>query len=146
VFLPAAAPAQISQLTPDVVPQPEAPPTIFAGQLTKTDPLDKIQQQSHCKVHEVQLQAGKAYSISLASDQFRPHVRFEDAQGRRLASADKPQAWLVVMIRKAGTYRLVVTSAERNQRGAYWLVLRRYAQGGAAQRRFDLERHAIALN
>src|SRR5262249_45028459 len=69
-LLAGPAGAQIGKLVPEAVPQPEARPTIFQGQLSKTDALDRVQKHSHCKVYEIELQAGKAYSIDLKSDGF----------------------------------------------------------------------------
>src|SRR5262249_44074800 len=60
-LLPLPAGAQISKRVPDAVPRPEAPPALFLGRLTKADPLDRVQKQSHARVYEIEMQAGKFY-------------------------------------------------------------------------------------
>jgi CHAT domain-containing protein/Tfp pilus assembly protein PilF len=144
-LLALAAPAQLSKLVADEVPRPEVPPAIFHGLLTKTDPFDEVHKQCHCKVHEVSLQAGKAYSILLYSHEFRPQWRLENRQGRPLASArGMLEAWATFVPPQTGTYRLVATTSGADQEGLYWLELQRHADSAAARRWFMLERQAIA--
>src|SRR5262249_39960194 len=115
-----------------------------------TDPLDGVRKRSRCQVHEVKLEAGKAYSIDLHSLQFKAALRLEDAQARPLAASDVgaagPGAWLVFVPAQAGTYRLVVTTTGPGQLGAYWLTVQQYGEGAAARRRHDLEEQAAALH
>jgi len=55
------------------------------GQLTATDPLDRLRKQSHHKVHEVALEKNRAYLIELRSSLSTPTCAWRMSTGRQLA-------------------------------------------------------------
>jgi CHAT domain-containing protein/tetratricopeptide (TPR) repeat protein len=140
---------QISKLAPaaDAVPEPETARTVTYGRLTAQDPLDRRRPQSHCRVFQVKLEAGKAYAFDLKSMVFDAFLRLEDAQGREVAADDQSggytDAWLVFVPQKSGTYQLVVTTFAGKQTGDFVLTQQRFAHAIQARAYHTLELQTV---
>lgn len=97
------------------------------GNLTAKDPFDRIQKQSRCKVHEIELQANQFYQADLQSKDFDTYLRLEDEQHKLVMKNDdiiasNLNSRLVIFVPKAGKYRLVATSFAPGKTGAYTLT------------------------
>jgi serine protease Do len=101
--------------------------------LTANDPKDTEQENSHRKIFNVPLKAGYTYTIDmLGSDKsgkkFDPFLRLENAEGKETAQADDgagfPDARIVYKAPKDGAYRIIATTSEANQTGAFHLIVR----------------------
>jgi tetratricopeptide (TPR) repeat protein len=79
------------------------------------------------QVHPVRMSAGKTYVLDLTSQEFDCLLRVQDDRGKKLA--EKPSRILFTPER-AGTYRLVATSAQQRGRGAYVLTIREWTAVG----------------
>jgi hypothetical protein len=102
---------------------------VIQGRLTEDDPFDRVRRRSRCKVHEVKLEAGRRYRIDLTSTAFDTYLRLEDDAGKTLAENDDVSpnnlnSRLVFVAPRRATYRLVVTTYEAGQTGAYRLAVR----------------------
>jgi hypothetical protein len=97
------------------------------GRLTAKDVLDDVRKDSHHKVHEVRLTAGRVYQIDLRSSEFDPYLRLEDSGRKRLAEDDDSggqlNARLEFQAPATGPYRIVVTSYKRHT-GSYTLTVK----------------------
>src|SRR4051794_33216968 len=60
----------------------------IVGWLGKNDALDRVRKQSHHKVHEIALTAGRLMMIELRSVDFGGFLRLEDAAGKTVAEND----------------------------------------------------------
>lgn len=99
------------------------------SRLTADDPLDRVRKRSHCKVHEVKLEAGQQYRIDLTSRDFDTYLRLEDKDGKTLDENDDVgpkdlNSRLLFTPAKTDSYRLVVTTYEAQRVGAYRLTVR----------------------
>ena len=99
------------------------------GKLEVSDPFDREKASSHHKVHELKLKAGATYTFDLESDEFDPFLRLEDAKGERsLADDDDGAGYLnarvVFRSTRDETVRVIVTSFDGDQTGAYRLTAR----------------------
>src|SRR5262249_14367 len=109
---------------------------IIEGKLTKDDATDRIQEGSLCKVHTIQLAAGKLYRIDLVSPDFNTFLRLEDLRRRPLAATAKvPQppdtsSVLFISTRRSGQYRLIATSDKAGETGRYYLGVQELAPAG----------------
>jgi hypothetical protein len=106
----------------------DAKPLVFQGRLSKDDPLDRVQFRSRHKVHEVTLEAGKCYQIDLSSKEFDTFLRLEDAKKVQIAFNDDinvtrgiVDSRLFFAPLETARYRLIVTSYEGGETGAYTL-------------------------
>lgn len=99
-------------------------------QLTNEDPKDKVQKGSHCKIFSFKMKAGSTYTIDLISGdktgkKLDTFLRLEDAAGKELGQDDDgagfPNARIVHKAIKDGDYRIIATSFEPNQTGAFTL-------------------------
>src|SRR5262245_22482904 len=113
-------------------------PLTIEGQLRATDPLDRLRQQSHHEVHEVDLKKGHLYLIELRSGAFDPFLRVEDARGKKLAENDNISkedlnSRLGFVPGATARYRLVVTAFAGQQTGPYVLHLRALLPAGEAK-------------
>jgi tetratricopeptide (TPR) repeat protein len=96
----------------------------FAGTLTRDEQE---------RVHEVKLQAGRVYLIDLESRQFDTCLRLHDDKGKVLAenddvAPDNLNSRLLFTAPADGTYRVVVTSFEKHDTGAYTLMVRSFVE------------------
>lgn len=74
-------------LTPIARAQPADEPIEIKGEIVADDPVDPVRKvPGH--VHEVKLFKGKAYLITLVSEDFDAYLRLADAAGMELASDD----------------------------------------------------------
>jgi len=100
----------------------------FDGKIAKTDPFDAEREKCHRHVHEFKLQAGKTYTLDLASEDFDAYLRLEHDDKGKLAEDNDGAGFLNARIvftpESAGTYRLLVTTTEQQQIGAYRLTIR----------------------
>src|SRR5262249_29743331 len=131
----------------------DAKPVVIEGKLSKDDPRDAVRTKSGHKVHEVKLEAGKCYQIDLASKDFDPFLRLEDAQKKQLGfnddidyAAKNLDARLCFAPLRTGTYRLIVTSYQADQAGAYRLQVQALTPRGeptAEQRRLARDSRVV---
>ncbi|MFO0965647.1 MAG: caspase family protein [Gemmataceae bacterium] len=100
-----------------------------ADSLAATDKLDRVRKGSRAKVYLLQLEAGATYTINLKSGDFDAYLRLEDATGRELAHDDDGggghDARLVFAPTATATYRLIVTSFNDAETGAFTLTIER---------------------
>jgi S1-C subfamily serine protease len=97
------------------------------GQLTQADPSDKVRSGCRHKVHTFKMTPGFAYTIDLESEDFDSFLRLEDAAGKQLAEDDdgagKLNSRIVFRPTTEETFRLVVTTCDPEQFGAYRLTI-----------------------
>ena len=74
------------------------------------------------------MKAGKTYTLDLMSEDFDSYLRIEDESKFKLADDDDGGGFLnsriVFTPKEDGTYRLVITSFDGGQTGAYRLTIR----------------------
>jgi hypothetical protein len=96
--------------------------------LTDQDPFDRLRKGSRSKVYPVKMDTNKAYTIDLASDDFDAYLRVEDADGNALDEDDDGgdglNARLTFMPPKGGTYKIIATTFNANETGAFTLKVR----------------------
>jgi hypothetical protein len=87
-------------------------------QLTAADPRDKVLNESHRKVYDVMLKAGRTYVIDMVSSEFDAYLRLEDPDGKQLAQDDdgggQLNARIVFTAPRDGTYHIIATSLEED--------------------------------
>jgi CHAT domain-containing protein/tetratricopeptide (TPR) repeat protein len=130
---PVPLPDQPKRATP-----PPEKSLVIRGELKASDPLDRLRKQSYCRVHEVDLKAGRTYLVELRSPDFDTFLRVEDTQGRVLAENDDIgktdlNSRLAIVPERRGTYRLVVTSFEGGQVGEYTVQVQALQPEGVTQ-------------
>jgi hypothetical protein len=100
----------------------------FEGKLSKTSPFDVEQERCFRAVHEFKMAVGKTYTIDLDSENFSTFLRLENEDEDKLAEdqggAGFQNSRIVFAPKMAGTYRLVVTTGDVGQIGAYRLTVR----------------------
>ncbi len=100
----------------------------FEGTLKKSDPFDFERDKCYRHIHEFKMQAGKTYTIDLASDDFNAYLRLEDADGNKLAEDDDSAGFLNSRIVHTpagdGTFRIVVTTCTSGELGGYRVTVR----------------------
>ena len=100
----------------------------FEGTIAKTDPFDLEREKCYRHVHEFKMQAGKTYTLDLASEEFDAYLRIENDEKGKLAEDDDGGGFLnsriVFTPTSDDTYRLVVTTCDPGQAGAYRLTIR----------------------
>jgi hypothetical protein len=98
------------------------------GRLTRDDPVDRVRQTSHQKTHALKMAAGRTYAIDLHSDQFDSYLRLEDSEGHQLAEDDDgggfPHARITFAPTRTDIYRIIVTTFNPDEAGAYTLTVR----------------------
>lgn len=99
-----------------------------SGQLTEKDPLDKVREKSHQKVHKFKMKAGKRYVIYLLSKDFDAYLRVEDPNGKTIKENDDIarrdlNSRIYLHPKKDGMYKLIVTTARGGETGKYLLSL-----------------------
>ena len=101
---------------------------IFEGSLKKTDPFDFEREKCYRLIHDYEMKVGKTYTIDLISDDFDAYLRVEHEEKGKLAEDDDGGGFLnsrIVFTPTAdATYRLVVTTCDAGQFGAYRLTVR----------------------
>jgi len=109
----------------------------FEGRLTVDDPLDSfpLTQKSYCKVEKVDLDADKVYQIDLHGE-FDTYLRVEDSAKKTLMHNDDAgpptnlNSRLLFAPPRKDAYRLLVTSFNERETGAYTLQLREAEKAG----------------
>ncbi len=99
------------------------------GKLTDKDLPAKLGEGRFMKVHVVKLKAGETYVIEMDSADIDSYLRLEDANGKKLAEDDDgggfPNARIVFRASADGDYRIIATTFNVNETGAYTLTVRR---------------------
>jgi len=105
-----------------------------AGNLNAKDPVSKIKEDSHMKVHIVRLSAGVTYVIEMQSKDVDSYLIVEDAKSNKLSedndSGGGKNAKILFKAVDSADYRIVATTAEASQVGAYTLTVRRHVEAG----------------
>jgi S1-C subfamily serine protease len=100
----------------------------FKGAITKTDPFDLERDKCYRHIHDFKMVAGKTYTLDLVSEDFDAYLRVENDEKGKLAEDDDGGGFLnsriVFTPAEGGTYRLVVTTCDPGQFGAYQLTIR----------------------
>lgn len=100
----------------------------FDGTIKKTDPFDVEREKCWRHVHEFKMQVGKTYTLDLVSEDFDAYLRLEHDDKGKIAEDDDGAGNLnsrIVFTPDAdGVYRLVVTTCDPGQLGAYRLTIR----------------------
>jgi hypothetical protein len=89
-----------------------------AGNLTQNDPPDPTpdlkEVNARMKIHQVMMQPGKTYVITMTSEDFDPYLRVESPTGVNLAEDDDSggdlNALIVFRPTQAGMHRVIATS------------------------------------
>jgi hypothetical protein len=93
--------------------------------LTVNNPKDTVRQAHYCKIHTINLQAGKNYQIDMISGDLDSYLRLEDSNKQQLAEDDDgggfPHARIIFNCQKAGVYRIICTTFAPGATGAYTL-------------------------
>jgi tetratricopeptide (TPR) repeat protein len=109
---------------------------IIEGKLTRNDATDPIREGRYCKVHTVELEAGKLYRIDLVSPDFQTFLRLENAQKKPLGTTDKARPlhhsamMFMFVTRRSAQYRLIATTEEAGETGRYYLGIQELAPAG----------------
>lgn len=99
---------------------------------TKEDPKDKVQKECHAKNYTFRMKAGSTYTIDLISGdksgkKLDTYLRFEGPDGKQIAEDDDgggfPHARILYKALKDADYRIIATSFEPNQTGAFTLKI-----------------------
>jgi CHAT domain-containing protein/tetratricopeptide (TPR) repeat protein len=137
------------EVRPQPVAVPDAPPLLVYGRLATTDPRDPVRKQAPHRRHEVPLEQGKIYLLTLRSVEFDAFLRLEDERGKALAEDDDGgglrDAQILFVAPRTGTYRAVATGFDKGASGWYCLTAARYADAVAARTRQAQERSALSL-
>jgi hypothetical protein len=98
------------------------------GAIAKSDPFDADREKCYRHVQEFKMQAGKTYTVDLMSEDFDSYLRIENDEKGKLAEDDDGGGFLnsrIVFTPAAdGTYRIVITTCDPGQLGAYRLTIR----------------------
>jgi hypothetical protein len=103
----------------------------FHGRLTLNDPPDRVRGVMGCRsrTHSYRMKAGTMYTIRMLSNQFDSYLRLEDPSGNNLMEDDDgdgfPNARIVFIPPRDGTYRLVATTFVPHTGGTYQVVVTR---------------------
>jgi serine protease Do len=111
------------------VPAPQGTVVLqLEGKLTADDPMDKVRNTCRHKVHSFKVAAGGTYTIDLESTDFDAYLRIEDSAGKQLAEDDDSagdfNSRVVLRPQREDTLRIIVTTCDPGQRGAYRLIVR----------------------
>jgi len=132
VGLLATAHSQVSAQGKDKVYEVGGDGLKIDSKLAGDDPKDTVRKDSHAKVFQVKLAAGKTYTIRLNSADTKtldPYLRVEDSDKKQLAyNDDDPDGGLNSRLDfkcdKDGTYRIIATSFGGNQTGDFTLLIK----------------------
>lgn len=100
--------------------------------LTIQDPMDTMQASSYAKQYTFKMKAGHTYTIDLISSdksgkKLDTFLRLENPTGKKLAMDDDgggfPNARIVYKAIQDGDYKIIATSFEANQTGAFTLKI-----------------------
>jgi S1-C subfamily serine protease len=98
------------------------------GMIAKTDPFDIERDKCFRHIHEFKMQAGKTYTLDLASEDIDSYLRIEHEEKGKLAedddSAGMMNSRLVFTPEADAAFKLVVTTCDPGQLGAYRLTIR----------------------
>jgi serine protease Do len=100
------------------------------GRLTEGDPFDPARKEGKCRRHVYlfRMAPGSAYTLDLESEDVDAFLRLEDSSGRQLAEDDdsggRLNSRIVFRPMKDDTYRIIVTTCDPGQTGAYRLTVR----------------------
>lgn len=98
--------------------------TEFQGPLAPQDPVDK-NRNVPCRIHSVELKAGKTYVFDLMSTEFDAYLRLEGPDGANIAedvdSGGNLNSRITHQARTAGRYRLVAMPLSGARGGQYTL-------------------------
>jgi len=96
--------------------------------LTAKDGLGRVRPNAYYQVYTIDLKQGVLYRIELSSTTVDPYLRIEDENGKVLAEDDDSGGDLNSMIffrpGATGTYRLLVSTFEARQTGAFTLTVK----------------------
>jgi V8-like Glu-specific endopeptidase len=99
----------------------------FDGKLTKTDPFDLERDKCYHHVREFKMVPGKTYTLDLVSEDFDAYLRIEH-DDKKLAEDDDGAGFMnsriVFTPETEETFRLIVTTCDPGQSGAYRLTIR----------------------
>jgi serine protease Do len=98
------------------------------GKIALSDPMDKVRDKCRHKVHTFSVNAKATYTIDLESTDFDSYLRVEDSKGEQLAEDDDSggeyDSRIVFRPEKSDTIRIIVTTCDPGQFGAYRLTIR----------------------
>jgi S1-C subfamily serine protease len=101
------------------------------GRITGDDPLDRVRAGCRHKVHTFKVTPGARYTIDLESTDFDAYLRVEASDGKKLAEDDDSggeyNARVVLRPEREDTLRIIATTCDPGQRGAYRLIIRKAA-------------------
>jgi hypothetical protein len=111
------------------VPPPKGTIVLQAeGKIASDDPFDKGRPTCRHKVHSFKVMAGTRYIIDLESTDFDAFLRVENSAGKQLAEDDDSagdfNSRLVLNADKEDMLRIIVTTCDPGQSGAYRLIIR----------------------
>jgi S1-C subfamily serine protease len=101
------------------------------GQITPSDPMDRVRAKCRHTAHMFKVSGGPkaTYTIDLESTDFDAFLRVEGSDGKQLAedddSAGEYNSRVVLHPQKDDNLRLIVTTCDPGQWGAYRLIVRR---------------------
>lgn len=97
------------------------------GQISDSEPYDKVRKESRRQLHEFRMLPGNAYTIDLESLDFDAYLRLEDSKGKQLAEDDdgagKLNARIVFRPTTEEQFRIIATTCDPGQTGAYRLTI-----------------------
>ena len=100
----------------------------FDGTIKKSDPFDLEREKCYRHIHEFKFEAGKTYTLDLASEDFDSYLRVENDDKGKIAEDDDGagnlNSRIVYTPANSGTYRIVVTTCDPGQSGVYRLTIR----------------------
>jgi hypothetical protein len=98
------------------------------GMIAKSDPFDIERDKCFRHVHEFKMHAGKTYTLDLMSEDFDSYLRIENDEKGKLAEDDdgagNMNSRIVYTPTANGAIRIVVTTCDPGQFGAYRLQIR----------------------
>jgi len=114
-------------------PQPKVGALLSVnGNLSNKDMLSKDRKGRFIKVHDVKLQKDVTYLIEMDSTDIDSYLILEDAAGKKLAEDDDgggfPNARIEFRAPADGVYRIIATTFDANEIGAYTLNVRKKEQ------------------
>ena len=126
-----AAPPKFSDNVPDGKTEPKAYLDVKA-KLTDDDSADPKIVGSVCKIHEIDLEAGKTYRIDMTSRKLDSYLRLEDPDGKTVDEDDDGggdfNARIVHKAKRTAKYKIVATATKSGLRpettGRYRLTVR----------------------
>jgi hypothetical protein len=123
---------RLFKFSPDGKGKAPTPPGMIVlqaeGKITADDPMDKVRTRCRHKVHTFKVAAGATYTIDLESTDFDAFLRIENSAGKQLAKDDDSggdfNARVELHPKEDDTLRIIVTTCDPGQLGAYRLTIR----------------------